>query len=676
MTFHQWLAESSVSFWSLIANHLWQSTLFALLACAAIYLLKGSPARARYAILILSLAKFALPAAFLFSLLQRLGLPDFFANPSTEPSLISQVAAPVTYGVYEVVDSASAATGHGEVYCLLSILWLMGFLALTGYWVGQRRNFSRAVKVGNPQTEGREWDSLKRVKSWLLINREIRLIISAKVFEPGIWGVFRPTIVLPETLSETLNQEELDAVMMHELVHLSRHDNLLSNLQMFIGCLFWFHPLVWYIDKRLLAERESACDETVIELGGAHGIYAASLLKVLQFCLGLRVAGVSAASGSDLKRRIEKIMAHEVKTKLALSHRAIVGMVATTLVIFSIAAGVFSRDHSASQIKNGVSGGIPGGVEGGISGGVAGGVEGGVSGAVVGGIAGGIETLSQNDNAQRVKDLMAELDKAPEMNLQFANKNDTPLAITQASIKAVRNFGVYTKQNGNWVQSDTTYAVRFSLKLLSNSNRAIRGIAVVLKTKDDEERMYFESRKQMVDPYGAYTFSPGRFVNLTAEPTDITASVVGVIFSDGEVWGKVPPPPPPPPPPPAPLAKPAPPAPPTTEAPPEPTLPPLPPAPPDGVRKSGGVLQGAVIHRVNPVYPETAKSAKITGTVSVEVTIDEQGEVISARATSGHPMLRDAAVDAARQWRFNPATLRGEPVKVSGTLTFNFQTDN
>ena len=57
----------------------------------------------------------------------------------------------------------------------------------------------------------------------------------------------------------------------------------------------------------------------------------------------------------------------------------------------------------------------------------------------------------------------------------------------------------------------------------------------------------------------------------------------------------------------------------------------------------------------------------------MEITIDEAGNVISARAISGHPLLKDAAIDAARQWQFSTTTISGKPVKVVGTLTFNFE---
>jgi TonB family protein len=87
---------------------------------------------------------------------------------------------------------------------------------------------------------------------------------------------------------------------------------------------------------------------------------------------------------------------------------------------------------------------------------------------------------------------------------------------------------------------------------------------------------------------------------------------------------------------------------------------------------AGGVLQGNAIKRVQPIYPPVAKAARAQGPVQVTVTINENGEVSSSSIVSGHPLLREAAEDAARQWRFKPTIQDGNPVRVQGTLTFNF----
>jgi TonB family protein len=94
------------------------------------------------------------------------------------------------------------------------------------------------------------------------------------------------------------------------------------------------------------------------------------------------------------------------------------------------------------------------------------------------------------------------------------------------------------------------------------------------------------------------------------------------------------------------------------------------------VRKSGDALEQEAIKKVEPVFPPIAKAARASGEVKVEVTIDKAGKVISARVLSGHPLLRDAALTAARQWQFKPTMASGRPAKISGILTFNFVLDD
>jgi protein TonB len=87
---------------------------------------------------------------------------------------------------------------------------------------------------------------------------------------------------------------------------------------------------------------------------------------------------------------------------------------------------------------------------------------------------------------------------------------------------------------------------------------------------------------------------------------------------------------------------------------------------------SGGVLNGKAINLPKPAYPPIARAAHAAGTVVVQVTIDENGSVIAAHAVSGHPLLQGAAVGAARQARFSPTKLSGQPVKVTGVIQYNF----
>jgi len=86
-------------------------------------------------------------------------------------------------------------------------------------------------------------------------------------------------------------------------------------------------------------------------------------------------------------------------------------------------------------------------------------------------------------------------------------------------------------------------------------------------------------------------------------------------------------------------------------------------------------LQGSASKKVQPAYPAIAKAASAKGAVQVQITVNESGEVIGARVINGHPLFRDAALQAAKQWRFKPTQLSGVPVKTLGVLTFNFDPD-
>lgn len=99
-----------------------------------------------------------------------------------------------------------------------------------------------------------------------------------------------------------------------------------------------------------------------------------------------------------------------------------------------------------------------------------------------------------------------------------------------------------------------------------------------------------------------------------------------------------------------------------------------PPSSPKPILKpiSGGVLNGTAISLPTPVYPDNARRMRTSGLVSVEVVVDETGKVISAKATSGPPLLREVSEQAATRAKFSPTKLSGQPVKVAGTINYKF----
>jgi len=376
MNLHQSLAEWSHWCWPLLANHLWQATLFAALVWLAAFWLKRGPARARHALWLIASIKFLLPSALLLFLAQGCGLDFSRFAPAAAPSahtadfifqVAGQVTGPIPQLMSPVIVTSAPISGHSELYCTVTVIWLLGAAAVFGVWFKRRRQFAQAVGAGRRVESGRELAVLRRAHAWLMVKREVALVVSPRVSEPGVWRIWRPVIMLPEGMAERLSDDEFEAVMMHELIHVRRSDNLLSTLQMLLCCALWFHPLVWLIDGWLLGERELVCDEQVIECGGAPQLYAASLWKVVQFGLGWPVAGVSRAASSNLRRRIEQMMITDRQTKLSLAHRALIGAAALALVALSIMTGLLTRDVVSAQNnrqKSDVTGSVQGGVQG------------------------------------------------------------------------------------------------------------------------------------------------------------------------------------------------------------------------------------------------------------------------------------------------------------------------
>jgi uncharacterized protein (TIGR03435 family) len=147
-------------------------------------------------------------------------------------------------------------------------------------------------------------------------HRGIPLLRSQELTEPGIFGIVRPRLLWPDGLSERLNEEEIEGMLAHELMHVRRRDNLIAAMHMVVEALFWFHPLVWWMERRMVAERERACDEAVVELGGRPEIYAEGLLKACRFCLEAPLVCVAGVSGADLSKRVVLIMRKQVGRRL------------------------------------------------------------------------------------------------------------------------------------------------------------------------------------------------------------------------------------------------------------------------------------------------------------------------------------------------------------------------
>lgn len=678
---HEFLARTSQWLWPALANHLWQATLFAALILCATLLLRRAPARVRHALWFIASAKFVLPSA-LFALLAGLAgfQPAWFSGATEDagrgaPPLVMQFAEPLRTDVDEIVVTVTGATTrHNELFCALTLAWASGVVSLLAFWLKRRGEFLRVVREGREVFAGREFDTLERGRARLGLKRDVLLVFAQHDVEPCVWRTRRPVVVLPETVAEHLDDEELEALMLHELAHAERRDNFYASLQTALACVFWFCPVVWLVNRRAIAERERACDERVLEAGGAAGAYASSILKVVRFCFGWRMAGVSgAAAGSNLRRRIEMILHDDTRRRFSALHRGLLCVAAAGALALSVAAGLLgsARGGGALALQSA-------------------------------GAQGSSRSITTRDGAaRRVEDGRAvkEVLSAPESVVYFEQTPGAPLTITDARVRLITSEQLRRAddEGADFFDEEETSELFVTLPTIALTNvsgKAVREVGVGFTVRG-QQRVIMGYAAAM-RPGESQTFKSdwkGRNAIIPGHLADVIVRVVWATFADGTQWGARarPPHPPEPPPPPSSNGSGT-----GSAAPTQITMPsdsaPLPPRAPRGVmgvgvgssegvgsgigegggKGVGGGLRGKALSLPEPSYPPIAKAAGAQGFVSVRITVDGDGNVVRTEVISGHPLLRSAAVAAARAAKFKPTVVEGKQVKVSGLITYDF----
>jgi TonB family protein len=167
--------------------------------------------------------------------------------------------------------------------------------------------------------------------------------------EPGIFGIVRPVLLWPATISEHLQDSHLRAILAHEVSHVRRRDNLAATMHMAVEAIFWFHPIVWWLGARLVEERELACDEEVLQLGNSPSIYAESILKTCEFCVGAPLACVSGVTGAELKKRIVRIMTPNRAEKLGRGRKILLASVGVVSVVGPVLFGLGTTQRVRAQ---------------------------------------------------------------------------------------------------------------------------------------------------------------------------------------------------------------------------------------------------------------------------------------------------------------------------------------
>ncbi len=320
-----------------IANHLWQSTLFACAAWLLTLAFRKNPARVRHWIWVTATLKFVAPFSLLIALGSYVPWRSGAGSGCRERFDRASSGEPAVCACGGFIPGGHDGSGGASVIpAMVWALWTCGFLGVAVSWLIRWRRVSSAVRAGSP----------------VQLGLPIRAISSPAFIEPGIFGVFRPILLFPEGITEMLTPEQWKAIVAHELCHVRRRDNLIGGIQMFIETVFWFHPMVWWIGKRIFEERERACDEEVLKLGNEPRVYARGILKVCELYLESPMPCVAGVSGSNLRMRIEAILNGRIVKNLNGGTKALLaaaGLLAVAApIVIGLLDGVTVRAQTVS----------------------------------------------------------------------------------------------------------------------------------------------------------------------------------------------------------------------------------------------------------------------------------------------------------------------------------------
>jgi uncharacterized protein (TIGR03435 family) len=327
-----------------LVDHLWQSTLMALVIGLSTIAFRSNDARVRYWLWFSASAKFLIP----FSVVAALGSMLPFAPTVQAITSSAEWLAPVASSSPPIVSPAFALpapasdSGSNAWRVVLLAIWACGSVGIVLSRLGTWRRIRRLVGASRP------------IDLIDFVMPGVRVHGAPGLLEPAVVGLWRPILLLPVGIDRHLTLPQLHAVIAHELSHIRRRDNLTAAVHMVVEAVFWFHPLVWWIGARLIAERERACDEDVLEGFEPRG-YVDAIVSICRRYVDAPIACVSGVSGSDLQKRIEAIMTNERRAPITFSKRLLlVTSMALVLVVplgigAASASGVSAQPAAASQ---------------------------------------------------------------------------------------------------------------------------------------------------------------------------------------------------------------------------------------------------------------------------------------------------------------------------------------
>jgi beta-lactamase regulating signal transducer with metallopeptidase domain/HEAT repeat protein len=344
--------------WALL-HSLWQGALIAALLGITLAVLRKAPAGWRHlACLVALLAMLAIP---LFTSARMVEQAP--GTSATTPSLSNDItvdappatAGPETQQTSRVPDRSAppepvSLQRRFDVEAMFPWLvgfWLFGVLLLSLRVIG---GYVRARTLVHTATEAVSADiaaAAGRIAGRLRVTAAVRVLVSARAQVPMVIGMIRPVVLMPASLLTGLTLQQVEAIIAHELAHVRRYDYAINLFQTIVETLFFFHPAVWWLSRRMRDEREQACDELAVSMCGGDPIFYSRVLLTVEEWRSARISFAPAATGGSLALRIRKLIGEDDR-KLDVGPRWFAGVVTVAAALFATGSAVSDKAEAQS----------------------------------------------------------------------------------------------------------------------------------------------------------------------------------------------------------------------------------------------------------------------------------------------------------------------------------------
>src|SRR4051812_26847656 len=278
------------------------------------------------------------------------------AEPRSAPRGDAPVAAVGAIGRQGQIQRLTSNPFVGWNYsAFIPFIWLLGVIAVIGWLLIGRARLDQIARMSWPLDDADWGKVLREEREAAGVRKPVRLLSSPAVSTPLTWGWRSPVILLPEDAPDWADAHRR-IVLRHELAHIARAD-CLAQLVAGVACaMYWFHPLVWITERRMRAECERACDDTVVSHGTPAAEYAAHLLEVARSARSFGAPGflsVAMARPSQLEGRLLAVLNESRRRVSDSRHARLVAALIAALFVLPLAAFRAVPKGAAASPDNG-----------------------------------------------------------------------------------------------------------------------------------------------------------------------------------------------------------------------------------------------------------------------------------------------------------------------------------